>query len=84
MVTNFVDTTESVGIGFFGAPDPNPYTGPMLNEGNAPQTETAPYVCQQDDLTITMPEMGDVLWHRVDKILPTPVPTAAPPDQPQP
>ncbi len=83
-VTNFVDTTDSVGIGFFGAPDPNPYTGPMLNKDNAPQNETAPYVCKQDELTITMPEMGDVLWHRVNKILPTPVPTAVPPDQPQP
>jgi hypothetical protein len=99
-VSNFQDITESVGMDFgggqityteqsasfsiFGMDYTDPNAGINLNEGNTPQTRTVEYVCHQDTLTITMPEFGDLDFNRVDKILPTPVPTAAPPDSEQP
>lgn len=51
-----------------------------LNAGTTPQTQSAQYVCDKDDLTITIPDLGELLFNRVDQILPTPVPTAAPGD----
>jgi hypothetical protein len=99
-VSNFQDITESVGMDFgggqityteqsasfsiFGMDYTDPNAGINLNEGNTPQTRTVEYVCHQDTLTITMPEFGDLDFNRVDKILPTSVPTAAPPDSEQP
>ena len=83
VITNFLDVNDSVGIGFFGARDTNPYTDPSMNEGNLPQNRTAEYTCEQDTLMMTLPDLGELLFHRVDKILPTPVPTPAAPDQPQ-
>lgn len=99
-VNSFVDVTESVALStaagqvtytpesasysIFGMDFTDPNTKINLNEGSTPQTRTVEYVCRQDTMTITMPEFGDLDFNRVDKILPTPVPTAAPPDSEQP
>ncbi len=83
-VTNFLDTADSVGISFFGSNDPAQFTGSFLNEGDTPQSQTVPYICEQDTMILTLPQLGDLLFNRVDKILPTPIPTEGPPDNPQP
>jgi len=64
----------------FGTDYSSPAMGPDLNEGNAPQTRSVDYVCEKETMTITMPDLGDLLFNRVDKILPTPVPTPGSPD----
>lgn len=38
-----------------------------------------PYVCSEKTLTMTMDPYGDLLFHRVDELLPTPVPTPGAP-----
>ena len=43
-----------------------------------------PYVCGQRTLTMTMDPYGDLLLHRVDELLPTPVPTPGLPEAPGP
>jgi hypothetical protein len=68
----------------FGMDYSSPTIGPGLNEGNTPQTRSVEYVCEKDTLTITMPDFGDLLLNRVDKILPTPIPTPGTPDIPNP
>ncbi len=99
-VSNFLDVTESVGMdigggqitytensasfSIFGMDYTDPNAGINLNEGNTPQTRTVEYVCEQDTMTITMPDYGDLLFNRVDKILPTPIPTPGSPDNPNP
>lgn len=99
-VSNFMDVTESVALSvgnglityasesatfsFFGTDYSDPNLSIDLNEGNAPQTKTVDYVCKQDNLTITLPDYGDVDFIRVEKILPTPVPTPGAPDNPNP
>jgi len=98
-VSNFIDTTESVALdlggvitytedstsfSIFGMDFSDPTGGISLNEGNTPQTRTVEYVCENDTMTITMPDLGELLFNRVDRILPTPIPTPAPPDNPQP
>ncbi|HSG25845.1 MAG TPA: hypothetical protein VLA32_06975 [Anaerolineales bacterium] len=64
----------------FGTDYSSPAMGPDLNAGNTPQTRSVEYVCEQDTLNITMPDLGDLLFNRVDKILPTPIPTPGSPD----
>ena len=64
----------------FGTDYSSPALGPDLNEGNTPQTRSVQYVCDKETLTITMPDLGDLLFNRVDKILPTPIPTPGSPD----
>jgi hypothetical protein len=81
-ISNLVDNTTSAAINWFGFPGPDISTDSDLNEGNVAQTETAAYVCQQDSLTISLPEYGEMVFNRVDEILPTPVPTSASPSQP--
>ncbi|MCB2178804.1 hypothetical protein KQH61_05270 [bacterium] len=99
-VSNFLDVTESVALNYgngqlvyqnsgdqasfsiFG--EQYDTLGVDLNDGNTPTSTSAQYVCNQDTLTITLPEFGDLMFNRVDKILPTPVPTAAPPSNPEP
>jgi len=54
--------------------------GVDLNDGNTPADASGEYVCKQDTLTITVPEFGELRYIRVDKILPTPIPTPGTPD----
>lgn len=81
-ISNLVDNTTSASLNWFGFPGSRVLTDSDLNEGNTPQTETAAYVCENNSLTISLPEYGEMVFNRVDELLPTPVPTAAPPSQP--
>jgi hypothetical protein len=60
---------------FFG----NTAAGPGLgdNVDNSPDT-SGTYICNNETLTVTQPEYGEVTFNRVDKVLPTPVPTLSP------
>ena len=73
-----ISVTQNLSAGtysFFG----NTVAGPGL-DGNVdgPTSTTAAYVCTQQTLTIDQPQFGEVVFNRVDKILPTPVPTPSP------
>ena len=69
----FGETYGGIGVG-----------GVDLNTDNAPTNTTGKYVCNKDTLTVTIPEYGDLMFNRVDKILPTPIPTPGTPDIPNP
>jgi len=69
----FGETYGAIGVG-----------GVDLNTDNAPTNTTGKYVCNKDTLTVTIPEYGDLMFNRVDKILPTPIPTPGAPDNPNP
>jgi hypothetical protein len=55
----------------------NTFAAPGLSSAvDGPNSETtAQYVCGEHTLEITLPEFGEVLYNRVDRIIPTPVPT---------
>ncbi|MBN2043817.1 MAG: hypothetical protein JW757_02255 [Anaerolineales bacterium] len=69
-----VSQTPSTGTySFFGTTA----SGPGLNQDSAPENAGGAYVCDKETLTVTQPEYGPILFNRVDKIIPTPVPTPA-------
>lgn len=76
----YTNNSNQASFSIFGMDYSDPNLATDLNAGNAPQTQSAQYVCDKDDLTITIPNLGELLFNRVDQILPTPVPTAAPAD----
>jgi hypothetical protein len=65
-------TPDVVTFGPFGSSDTMAQPGDL--SGGTP-FETAPYVCTDETLEITHPDFGAILFHRVDEIIPTPVPT---------
>jgi hypothetical protein len=60
---------------FFG----NTTSGPGLTQQEGPQKASGTYVCEEDILVIDQPVYGEVLFNRVEKILPTPIPTPSAP-----
>lgn len=71
-----ISQTPSAGTySFFG----NTAAGPGFGSPtDGPTSTAAQYVCNEETLTITQPELGELLFNRVEKILPTPVPTPSP------
>ncbi len=53
-------------------------SAPGYENVNDQDALTVNYVCNDDTLTITHSEYGDLLFNRVEKIMPTPVPTLSP------
>ncbi len=51
---------------------------PGYEDDNQPQSSSGSYVCKQETLLIDQDQYGEILFNRVEKILPTPVPTAHP------
>jgi len=43
--------------------------------GDGPQQASGTYVCDEETLTVDQPDYGELLFDRVDEILPTPIPT---------
>jgi hypothetical protein len=60
----------------FGQTDTLPAEG--YENSNEQASLSVNYVCNDETLTITHPEYGDLLLKRVEKIMPTPVPTLSP------
>ena len=57
----------------------NTVAGPGFGDlEDRPAGATGSYGCTEETLTVTVPEIGEVTYNRVDDILPTPVPTASP------
>ena len=56
-------------------------SGAGISDG--PQQASASYVCGDETLTVDQPDYGELLFDRVDEILPTPIPTPGSPDLPQ-
>lgn len=78
-------SSESATFSFFGTNYSDPNLAMNLNEDSGPQSHSIEYVCEQDTLSMTIQgyeQYGEVVFNRVDKILPTAVPTSAPADQP--
>lgn len=60
----------------FGQTDTLPAEG--YENSNEQASLSVNYVCNDETLTITHPEYGDLLLKRVEKIMPTPIPTLSP------
>lgn len=86
--TNSITTTvEGTGLTISQTPDQTTYsffgdssstrTGLPDDEAH-PKSSVGAYTCTDKTLNITTNDFGDVLFHRVEEILPTPVPTAGP------
>jgi hypothetical protein len=54
------------------------FSAPGLSASEDLPSESAQYVCKQKTLEVTIPEYGEVIYNRVDQIIPTPVPTPSP------
>jgi hypothetical protein len=48
------------------------------NKDDGPDSMSASYTCDQETFVVTHPEYGDLLFNRVEKIMPTPIPTLMP------
>ncbi len=91
-VTNAVDYVNSIQASVSGVPisinqTPGASTynffgttasGPGLDPSDGPQETSGSYVCTEETLTLDQEAYGELLFNRVEKILPTPVPTASP------
>ncbi len=53
-------------------------SAPGYENSSEQDAMSANYVCNDETLTVTHPEYGDLLFNRVEKILPTPMPTLSP------
>jgi hypothetical protein len=53
-------------------------SGPGYENDESLQSVSSNYVCDENILVIDHPEFGELLYNRVEKILPTPVPTMSP------
>ena len=53
-------------------------SGPGFENSSDQDNISSDYICEKDELMIDHPEFGKLLYNRVEKILPTPVPTASP------
>jgi hypothetical protein len=83
-ITYFNDNSQG-SFSIFGQTYAAPGVGGVdLNAGNSPTSTSGEYVCKQDSLAITVPEYGELIFIRVDKILATPIPTPGSPDIPEP
>jgi hypothetical protein len=65
---------DSSTIGLFG----HSVEGPGFGDPDAPVTDSANYVCEENMLTIFLPDNVSFDFERVEQILPTPVPTPSP------
>ncbi|MGD8633851.1 MAG: hypothetical protein PVF85_09800, partial [Anaerolineales bacterium] len=87
-VMNMVDRVNKIEAspGGSGSMILNPQTGtvsifgqiapaPGLTASEDLPSESAQYTCRQKTLSVTIPEYGEVIYNRVDQIIPTPVPT---------
>ncbi len=86
-ITNFSSTTNNVSVRIEGVEVPGGlgpssstfglFDGRPDESGQDSGTESVggPYTCTNKSLTIGFPTYGDVIFLRVDKIIPTPVPT---------
>ncbi len=53
-------------------------SGPGYDNDSGEDNFSSPYVCDEDVLILDHPEFGELIFNRVEKILPTPVPTMSP------
>lgn len=51
---------------------------PGVENSNEAQESSGSYVCTEETLTINQDKYGELLFNRVEKIMPTPVPTVGP------
>lgn len=53
-------------------------SGPGYENSDGQDNLFSDYICEKVELMIDHPEFGKLLYNRVEKILPTPVPTGSP------
>jgi hypothetical protein len=76
-------TSETATFSFFGTDYSDPNIAMDPNKDSGPQNHAGEYVCNEETLTMIMQgyeQYGEVVFNRVEKILPTPEPTPAPAD----
>jgi hypothetical protein len=74
MPINVNMTTGASTYSMFGASA----SGPGYENDSGQDNVTSDYICTEENLTINDPEFGELLYNRVEKIIPTPVPTMSP------
>jgi len=67
-------TPGATTVNIFGQTSNVPGIGGAGNS-DGPQQASASYVCDDETLTVDQPGFGELLFDRVDEILPTPIPT---------